>query len=82
MLEATRKLIEQIATWDAIEEVWDIHIPMPSYIRQETGLDAHGCIEVSLEFHEWSEENGVDYSFTHFDGDIVVVQGIALAQCV
>lgn len=83
MLEATRKLMEQIGQWDPIEETWEIFVPTPRMaVVVNSGLDARGCCEVGMEISDLFDEHGLDFDFFSFKDDTITVLGVRLAQCV
>lgn len=75
--EVTNELACQFMDWDELNETWDVHVPPKSTVTAglPEGID---FIDVSLEIHELTKQNGLTYSTVEIGDGKFTVNGLCL----
>ena len=80
MLATTKALVGKFADHDSREDCFDIHVPVPHSVSAELASPDE-FLDVVVEFHEFCEENGIDYNNAGYNAqpDTITIVGLALA---
>jgi hypothetical protein len=73
--------VVQVATWDDIEETWEIHVPCPLCIHTKVDLsNGYDYFEDLTQWHEWACQNDVEYSYAvpDYGKNVLSVAGLVV----
>lgn len=75
MSPACKALVERLATFDEIEECWEVRLPLPRAIS--TVCDSPSFDDI-MEFDEWAEANGIEFNNAVQNVSGIDINGIQL----